>query len=312
MSDWLHQALLRSEYREEVLLSRHDCGDDEEICRSILKSGLIHQAMPARQVWCPSCNDHLAYATVSAPCEGSILYLRCPGCGIMTTTEAALRRWRFCFEQVLSILRDQLVLTGHPHELVSQRIWQLGRRSLRGNSVSYLLGRGLFRRDAARTLAAIRAPTRAVWLVPAKIPSREVLDLLGGPPVPLTDVLSWRDHAVHCDTSALEPVIPIPPLTRVAPPRKRAPRAAAIEALERQLKDHLRAARDHAQFLLDQNREPVLLPRPSQKDLAKLTGLKAVSVSRCLHDPAANELRLLWEIADDLGQVLRLPAALLR
>lgn len=95
------------------------------------------------------------------------------------------------------------------------------------------------------------------------------------------------------------------PPSKAGRTRKRADRAANIEALVRELSDHLRAARDHAQAAADFGRPPELLPRPSRRDLAKRIGIAASVVSRCFSDPAAKELNLLWEMANDLEAVLR-------
>jgi hypothetical protein len=88
------------------------------------------------------------------------------------------------------------------------------------------------------------------------------------------------------------------------PPCKRAERAGKIETLVREIAEHLRAAHDHAFTTRDTSGTPELLPRPSQQDLAKRTGLTETDVSRCLKDPAARELRLLWEAALELDKVL--------
>lgn len=87
--------------------------------------------------------------------------------------------------------------------------------------------------------------------------------------------------------------------------RKRAERTASIELLTKELKQHIRAARDHAQARIDHGREPELLPRPSQKELAERVGITVSAASRCFNDPSAMELCLLWETADDLEALMK-------
>lgn len=84
----------------------------------------------------------------------------------------------------------------------------------------------------------------------------------------------------------------------------RGARAANIEKIEKAMEAHLIAARDHACSLKDRGKEPVLLPRPEQKDIATLTGLTTTDVSRCLNDPRAKVLKILWETAESLDGVL--------
>jgi len=97
------------------------------------------------------------------------------------------------------------------------------------------------------------------------------------------------------------------PRPRQAKPHKRASRAALIELLSKHMKDHIIAAQEHARSTAERHGLAELLPRPSQRLLAKLTRASESAVSRCLHDPAARELRLLWEIAGDLDRLLALP-----
>lgn len=87
--------------------------------------------------------------------------------------------------------------------------------------------------------------------------------------------------------------------------RRRAARAANIEALKSELIEHIKSAKDHAHSALELDRDPELLPRPSHAELGRRTGLAPHTVSRCFGDPAAHELRLLWEMAEDLDSILK-------
>ncbi|HSQ58005.1 MAG TPA: hypothetical protein VLM40_19935, partial [Gemmata sp.] len=86
--------------------------------------------------------------------------------------------------------------------------------------------------------------------------------------------------------------------------RKREERARKIEILVQEVREHLKAARDTAQFRRELGQIPALLKRPSQKELAKRCRLTESDVSRCLKDPEAGLLRVLWDAAGDLEQVL--------
>ncbi len=54
------------------------------------------------------------------------------------------------------------------------------------------------------------------------------------------------------------------------PPHKRAKRAGEIAALTREIREHLRTARDYAETTLRQTGEATLLPRPTQDELGIL------------------------------------------
>ncbi len=89
------------------------------------------------------------------------------------------------------------------------------------------------------------------------------------------------------------------------PPKKRASRAATIESLQKEITEHIIAARDHAQAAIQRGKSPDLLPRPKQKDLANRLGVPESAISRALRDPAAQMVKVLWAVADDLDQVLK-------
>ncbi len=87
--------------------------------------------------------------------------------------------------------------------------------------------------------------------------------------------------------------------------RKRASRATAIDAIKHALREHLRAARDHAYSLREYGKGAKLLPRPTQQQLARQLRLSASSVSRAINDPSDKEITILWAAANDLEQVLQ-------
>ena len=86
---------------------------------------------------------------------------------------------------------------------------------------------------------------------------------------------------------------------------KRRDRAAGIDALRKELVQHIKAAREFAQAAIDEGREPQLLPRPLRTDLAERLGMSNSAVSRCFNDSAAAELKLLWKTAGDLEAVMK-------
>jgi len=66
---------------------------------------------------------------------------------------------------------------------------------------------------------------------------------------------------------------------------------------------HIRAARDHAFDLIQSNREPKLLKRPSKSELSRRAGLKPFHFTRCFNDDPM--FRELWRIADNLDLVMK-------
>jgi hypothetical protein len=86
---------------------------------------------------------------------------------------------------------------------------------------------------------------------------------------------------------------------------KRGSRSCNIEKLQNELIEHLRGAQDHARASIQNGGMPTLLPRPNQKELGRRTRLSESNVSRCLSDPCARELRILWDLANDLEGIIK-------
>jgi hypothetical protein len=131
-----------------------------------------------------------------------------------------------------------------------------------------------------------------------RICQRQVVQLISF----LEELLKTAFKYVHKGPRKTKPVVaPNASTTH----RKRSQRAADIEVLEKALIEHVKSSQDYAWAAIDAKKGPMLLPRPSKKDLAKQTGIKPWSLSRCFNDPHAHQLRLLWDVAGDLEQILR-------
>lgn len=109
----------------------------------------------------------------------------------------------------------------------------------------------------------------------------------------LDDSLCLNIDMTSIDTE-LEPVDSEPKRQHA----KRGNRAANIEKLIAEMTEYLRASKDH--YYATKN----LLPRPNQAMLAKWVGIRQDDVSRCLNDPDATYLKLLWKNAENVSFVL--------
>jgi predicted RNA-binding Zn-ribbon protein involved in translation (DUF1610 family) len=87
--------------------------------------------------------------------------------------------------------------------------------------------------------------------------------------------------------------------------KKRATRAAAIDAIKQALREHLRAARDHAYSSRDGKEGATLLPRPTLQQLADQLKVHISSVSRAINDSSDKEIAILWDAANDIEKVKR-------
>ncbi len=129
------------------------------------------------------------------------------------------------------------------------------------------------------------------------------------PIIALESVVSLGPDGLIFDTAAIEATLTDSKLARPTtlkkkPVPKRATRETGIAKLVKEIKEHLREARDHAYATLALQGEAKLLERPTQKHLAERTGMTEPDVSRCLNDESALVLKMCWEAALDLHQVM--------
>jgi len=87
--------------------------------------------------------------------------------------------------------------------------------------------------------------------------------------------------------------------------KKRSSRAANIDAIKKALREHLVTARDYAFTSIKQERGPSLLPRPTQEQLAAKLNVSVASVSRAINDRSDRELPILWNMANDVHQIMK-------
>lgn len=161
-----------------------------------------------------------------------------------------------------------------------------------------------------RSGAILLTPSRVNWADETEQTARAGKMLL----VPLCEVIRFEGDGLveaepweeYLQAFAQMVKLTLPSNYRNKKPKPmRAERTAAIEKLEKEMEAHMLAARDHAYSLHDRGLTPELLPRPLQKDLAKRTGLTTSQVCRCLEDPRARVLKILWESANSLDAVMK-------
>lgn len=275
----------------------------------LIAAGLLTEIAPARSSACAGCPEAPfcdVICTERHTGERRAL-LACPNCGLTEIPLDHLQRWQVEGGAVLELVRQTLSLAGQRSEIVSGRLWRLGRLNHGGTPWSVWLGFQLFRRDAGDILLRAQFPARTLLLVPSRLPSYPLAGCVQSGS--LRDLTEWSDDGLQWDAERLEELLHVPATESRSPkkpaPTRRQSRAADIDALVAELKQHLRSARDHAFHTRESRGVPALLPRPTQKDLARRLGITESRVSRSLNDERAAELCLLWSLADDLDQVLR-------
>lgn len=267
-----------------------------DIRAHLQSSGLLSPQPAATALACPDCPDRPYHDVAWFDFTEPTPWLMCPVFGPTPIDASLLTKWSVCRAVLHEQLRAAIRLGGVLAEVVPDRLWKLGMWEA-GVRVTVFLGRQLQRPDTEDVLAVARRAAHPFLL------AYRDFAIEGIPVATLTDV-GWWDRGLHTGQEALVSLLSQTPVKKTVKPTRRGQRLAAIESLTRALSDHLRAAREHAQSAIDHGREPQLLPRPTQRQLAKECRLSDAAVSRSLQDPDARELRLLWELATDLNHIL--------
>jgi hypothetical protein len=274
-----------------------------------MAAGLLRETATPATAICPDCGERVDVHWPQRSAEEPRVFLSCGDCGPQSVPASDIACWRLDFTALLDQLVAAVGATGSREETVRGRVWRLGKARLAGATRSVYFARQLARHDAAQVVEDARFLAGAVVLVPKQIPP-PYLQIQSLPRlVRLVDCALWEDGLLAVDLSHVNgQFAPAEPAKAEEQPTKRGPRLALIEALRHALLEHLRAARDHAFATRGATGTPALLPRPSQDMLARQLGVHRSTISRCLEDPSARQLQLLWEVAADLDRILGLGA----
>jgi hypothetical protein len=302
VTDAWQDLLLAAENDHPVVVANRTAGWPAGLLAEFQRSGLLEESAMLEALPCPGCPEAMLRDVVwiEHPLTGeSRPYLLCPSCGSEEVSIETLKRWIVVWPALAEAIGYALGTRGTLREIIPQRLWRLG-KTASGSEVYF--GRALHRQDAAPYLRSISQVNDGWLIVPERIPDF----FMSISVTSLVSVSAWDDGALSIN----DIVQPASHANAGQSPkrrrRKRADRAALIDRLTREMERHVRAARDHAQAALDFRGEAVLLPRPTQRDLATRCDATEVSVSRCLRDPTARELRMLWNLADDLDRLVRI------
>jgi hypothetical protein len=275
----------------------------------LLALGLLREAAPSRFAACAECGrGHVRRVEWLADRRTgrSEPFVPCGECGAVRISPDSLRRWAIDVPALLAGALAAAGGTGTPTEVVSGHLWHLGHVTWCERSREVYFTRCVHNRNRVAVVAALAAHPRAVLFLPTEASARGWAAATSNPVIALESVVSLGPDGLTFDAPLVEGRLADAGFDapKPKPPRKRDGRAGKIERMVRELRTHLREARDNAHATRDLTGTPQLLPRPTQKDLAARCGLTEADVSRCLKDPEAHLLRLLWEAAADLDRIL--------
>lgn len=281
------------------------------VFETVRSLGLLIPCKTTIHAICRDCDqEHVEEVTTLEYPDGAVrFYIVCPEHGRVEIQKEHLLQWSVCFDPVLECLRNGLGVQGELVEVVPSRLWNAGRTALAGRSRTVWVGRGLSWPDAVTFASDMPSGATPVLFFMGQPPLDGIVTLPPDSVVDVAHIISLSEGKLTLDRSSVgDQVAARPSPQKKKPPKKRASRTAAMEALKKAVQDHLISARDHAYRMIEDGKTPELLPRPTQQLLAKQLELSRSSVSRALADGSDKELTILWEIANDLDQVMKYKA----
>lgn len=114
------------------------------VLQTLTDLSILVPAEDASLIRCPECGEHWEEIIAGdGPNESTPLFIRCPEVLRIEVTHQHRRQWRPDLTALAGLLASSLSLTGKPQELVSQRLWRLGRLTWNKESRDVLFVRGL-------------------------------------------------------------------------------------------------------------------------------------------------------------------------
>lgn len=302
MANYLPMLLVRSLMDEMVF-----CGDEGgDIPWDILVArGYLTATLPATMVCC-ACLCFVEVVWLTNPLRQRLPYACCEHCGVISISPKSLLRWELRLDALLRETQRALEIRGGLEEMLPGMLWRLGRK--RNTEYVYLRRWNPQEKQTVRDALARRP--RCVVMTGTQETSRrlrretdltQVVAMEGLAQINEAGIFMMDMHLLN-DLPGFDGVKIA--VKKASPQPKRGERAAKIEKLTRALESHVRSAIAHAKSTGGFGNIE-FFPRPTQMQLAKMTGLTKMDVSRCLSDPDAKLLRMLWEKADDLRSALR-------
>jgi hypothetical protein len=274
----------------------------------LMELGLVRESATATHVICDACAeghveevDRIEYAD-----HVTRFFITCPENGRVEVPRERLMQWAVDYLPLFLSLSSALSASTGVTEVFPGRVWNLGRAALAGKSKTIWVARGLAWSDAAKLVDVLPKGRSPVLFFLGQPPDDNLLQVPRESIIELRTIISFCNEGIAVDVDGIKRQL-VAEIAEVATkkPQKRASRAATIDAIKQALKEHLRAARDHAFNARDRGLGSALLPRPSQKQLAAQLNIHESSVSRAISDPSDKEIAILWEIANDLEQVMK-------
>lgn len=128
----------------------------EGVLDRLLAAGFLDLANAASHIRCPECGEH----TEEVYCRASDFgpprfYIHCPVSWRVEIAPEMRRQWRVNLPKLVETTAHSMNLKGLPKELLSGRLWRMGRTDWKGTSRDVVFARGLSWQDSQQVRSGI-------------------------------------------------------------------------------------------------------------------------------------------------------------
>jgi hypothetical protein len=266
--------------------------------QKLVDANLIIETEPSNSIMCRCGIGDADLIWVEHPTEDlRTPVVRCDYCGIYRLKPEELRDWEICYKELAHKIGESLDFSVPFLEVIPDIVWHFGRRK----RCDFYYVRRIYREEM--TVLRVFFESHPAGVIITSTPTDKNICAEMGLKnfcIYFEEIGSMDDDCrITADLSKIEteilPVNETPQRSRI----KRGSRAANIEKLLTELKEHYRASKD------SYYETGHILPRPTQEEIAKRVGIGQRAVSRCLADADAVMLQLLWKQVENIQAILQ-------
>ena len=258
------------------------------------KAGIMTPYSPRDLADCPECDEAWEIEVLHIKGKDE-LFCNCPDHGLSPVDPLILRRWWLHLDPILERFVEIMGIKGSRTPIVPDLVWKLGRQGRR----DFIFVKYCWEEHLKAMTAELEKHPRSVIVTITPESAERLSITLPNRKFSLVETMNYEPSGtLTVDLEKIEAMIGSTEENSTKAIPRRAVRLNNIERLVDELKEHYRQSKTN--YYASGN----LLPRPTQEELARRTHLHQHDVSRCLKDPDAALLQMLWKNAEDIRAVL--------
>jgi len=213
MSDLLSTLWQRADAKEPRFGSDEVAAWPDGAMSQFMGAGLIRQVENASSVVCDACaGEHVEDVTfVQSPAGTAVrAYIYCPEHGRVRVPLERLKQWEVNFDGLSGAIARAMDLAGNKEDIISGRIWFLGKATIAMRSRELFLARGLTWEDARGVLGAsarLNAARSALVFAAGEVPPADIWNGDAPPVVALKTVAAFGETGFSVDREHLESLL---------------------------------------------------------------------------------------------------------